>query len=213
MKKPIAGLMIGMMAFSISTGTTFADHQSTTGFTDIHLTDWHAGYVLTLSNLDVIRGYSDSTFQPKANISKAEFIVLAMKSQQMHFPTGEGEHWAMNYIRQAEALDAIETDEAAAAGLNESITRAEAARILIRINGTQQQAKDKDLTNERLAILDYNLISDIYQPYVLQAFANGWVSGYPDGKFKPDNHITRAEASVMLTKSLGDEAVKNVELV
>jgi cell wall-associated NlpC family hydrolase len=213
MKKPIAGLMIGMMAFSISILTTFADHQSTTGFADVSLTDWHAGYVLTLSNLDVIRGYSDSTFQPKATISKAEFIVLAIKSQQIHFPSAEGEHWAMNYIRHAEVMEALDEGEAASLAPNEPITRAEATRILIRIADPQQQAKDQDLTNDRLAIKDFYRIPDTYQPYVLRAFANGWVSGYPDGEFKPEHHITRAEASVMLTKSLGDEAEEQVELV
>ncbi len=33
-----------------------------------------------------------------------------------------------------------------------------------------------------------------------QAYANGRINGYPDGTFRPNNHITRAEAVKVLNK-------------
>ena len=38
---------------------------------------------------------------------------------------------------------------------------------------------------------------------VATAYANGWVSGYTDGTFRPDQTITRAEAVVILNSVLG----------
>lgn len=40
-------------------------------------------------------------------------------------------------------------------------------------------------------------------PFVMAAKQNGIISGYPDGTFKPDNQVTRAEISVMVTKAKG----------
>ncbi|SFT21931.1 S-layer homology domain-containing protein [Paenibacillus sp. BC26] len=37
------------------------------------------------------------------------------------------------------------------------------------------------------------------------------INGYPDGTFKPDNQVTRAEFAVMLTKSLGISAAKSAQ--
>ena len=197
--------------FSISSTQVSADHQLNTTFSDVSLTDWHAVHVHTLSDMDLVRGYSDNTFQPTANISKAEFIVIAMKSQQQRFPAAQGEHWAMHYIREAERLGIIASGEAETMELNEPITRAEAARILILVADVNNPGEVQDLTHERLAIKDFNTIPQIYQPYVLQIFANGWVSGYPDGEFKPKNHITRAEASVMLVRSLGEGGEESLQ--
>jgi hypothetical protein len=33
-------------------------------------------------------------------------------------------------------------------------------------------------------------------------FAQGWITGYPDGQFKPDNNITRAEAITIFNRML-----------
>ena len=45
-----------------------------------------------------------------------------------------------------------------------------------------------------------------YYPYVAQATSRGWVSGYPDGTFRPDAPLTRAEATVIVNNMLGRAA-------
>ena len=42
-----------------------------------------------------------------------------------------------------------------------------------------------------------------YYNNVMQAAANGIVSGYPDGTFKPGNSVTRRDFAIMLTQMLG----------
>ena len=41
------------------------------------------------------------------------------------------------------------------------------------------------------------------QGTIIQWTTNGYISGYPDGTFKPDNSITRAEFVVMVNKAMG----------
>jgi uncharacterized repeat protein (TIGR02059 family) len=38
-------------------------------------------------------------------------------------------------------------------------------------------------------------------PYIKEMYASGVIGGYPDGSFRPDNHISRAEFVTMLVKS------------
>ncbi|RQD68847.1 MAG: hypothetical protein D5S00_08395 [Tindallia sp. MSAO_Bac2] len=200
-------LVLVILVISISSTSAFASSNGS-GFADVDLTDWHVGYVLTLSDMDVVRGYSDRTFRPDGTISKAEFIVLAMKTSHRHYETAENEHWAMNYIRGAEEMGAVEPGEAKTMALDEPINRAEAARILVRTQLNEDTEGCESFIDQ---IDDYHSIPEDYQTYVLKAFAKNWISGYPDGTFRPANEVTRAEASVMLTKSMGEQAQSRME--
>lgn len=211
MIKQITGLFFGILLFSITSTAVFANAQLTTGFSDVSLKDWYGIHVHALADMNLVGGYSDNTFQPGANISKAEFIVIALKSQHHQFPIAEGEHWAMYYINKAEKMGIISSGETAPNALNGPITRAEAARILIMVASANNSLDAPDITNE--AIKDFNTIPQDYQPYVLKVFANGWISGFPDGDFRPGNHITRAQAAVMLVKSMGAKGEASVQKV
>jgi hypothetical protein len=41
------------------------------------------------------------------------------------------------------------------------------------------------------------------QAEIEQAAALGWVQGYPDGTFRPDEPVSRAEAMTMINRNLG----------
>ena len=75
---------------------------------------------------------------------------------------------------------------------NKPITRAELAAILAKLRGE---------TPEELAPF-YDIRTHWAREGISLAYAKGWVSGYPDGSFRPNNRVTRAEAAVMLTKFL-----------
>ena len=45
-----------------------------------------------------------------------------------------------------------------------------------------------------------------YAQYVQTALARGWVGGYPDGTFRPQVPLTRAQAAIVLVRSLDLEA-------
>jgi len=43
-------------------------------------------------------------------------------------------------------------------------------------------------------------LSGWMRTYINRAVAEGWVSGYPDGTFRPDQPITRAETAAMINR-------------
>lgn len=209
MRKLIRSVLGVTGALLLSSTMTSAVYANQPGFADVNYTDWHVGYVLTLAELDLVRGYEDSTFRPNDTISKAEFVVVAMKAQHYEYEAATGEHWAMNYIRGAEAMDAIDPCAGEREVLNGAINRAEAARILVRT----KDIKLVSVVEAEIPFVDFDEIPEIFQPYVLTAYEEGWLSGYPDGTFRPHHSITRAEATVVLTKSMGSRGEETRQLM
>ena len=85
-------------------------------------------------------------------------------------------------------------------GLNESgtLTRAEMTVILAKLNGKATEAAayafESAFTDDADAW---------YTPWVAYAATQGWMSGYPDGTFKPSNVISAQEVNVLMVKALG----------
>lgn len=78
---------------------------------------------------------------------------------------------------------------------NEPITRVEFARALFFI----------DKKNDKVAPFA-DVKGHEFEAAINQAFGNERISGYPDGSFKPDNNITRAEAARILNHYAGRKA-------
>lgn len=79
------------------------------------------------------------------------------------------------------------------------LTRAEMAKLLVTLAGKSSEqfyysGVFKDVPRGRW-----------YTPYVLKAYEEGWISGYPDGTFKPNKTLSRAEAIALAVKFDGLE--------
>lgn len=49
-------------------------------FSDVHVSDWYAGYVERAAQLGIVTGYPDGTFHPLAAVSRAEMAVLLLRT-------------------------------------------------------------------------------------------------------------------------------------
>jgi hypothetical protein len=74
-----------------------------------------------------------------------------------------------------------------------SITRAEFATLLVRLKGCDlpEASRFSDCAGHWASA------------YIGAADVNGLMSGYPDGSFKPDSFITRAEVMTAVNRMLG----------
>ena len=89
---------------------------------------------------------------------------------------------------------------------DQSITRAEAATMLVKMKGIDVKDYEKD--SEEFTDVD----GAWYTPYVNAAFANNIVSGKGDGIFDPNGNLTRAEAVTMVVKAMGYKATGEGEV-
>lgn len=97
-------------------------------------------------------------------------------------------------------LGIIEGYEDGELRLEQTITRAEMCVVLSKMAGMQDAAQ---LLVDDLAEFSDVKVSAWYTGYINLASQNNWVSGYPDGTFKPNNEVTNAEALAMILNVLG----------
>lgn len=181
-------------------------------FTALAFTDtryhWASPQVDYLASRDLIKGYPDGTFRPDSYITRAEFTALLISflnkaDEATRLAKGEpmfkdlpDTHWAKGYISLARELNIAEGDEKGNFKPYHLINREEAIVMLVKALQAELPEVDK------LFYLDEKEISANAKKAIAYATTSGLISGYPNGQFKPNNKLTRAEVTVLLGKSL-----------
>lgn len=144
-----------------------------------------------------IFGYPDDTIRPNGDMTRAEAIAvvarlqkldLSDKSAKIYKDTKEN-LWYNGAINAAFKAGYLLEKEGENIRPNDKITRAELAELISHI----------DKKNSAVAPFD-DVKGHKFEAAINQAYGNERIKGYPDGTFKPDNTITRAEVATMLNK-------------
>ncbi len=146
-------------------------------------------------------GYPDLSFGPSAHMTRAEaaamFARLVTKTIDVGgkyvpgFVDVDPQSWcadSIGFLRQSGIIK-----EAKLFRPNEAITRAEFASIAARFENahTDYQNEFSDVSANYWAANDIAL-----------AVRNGWIVGYPDNTFRPEQYITRAEVVTLVNHVL-----------
>ncbi|WP_349407923.1 S-layer homology domain-containing protein [Pseudalkalibacillus sp. SCS-8] len=78
--RPSANITRAETAVLIDRAYKIARKGSATGFTDLASVPWALESILDLSSANIINGYTDGTFKPKNNITRAEFSVVLART-------------------------------------------------------------------------------------------------------------------------------------
>jgi len=106
-------------------------------------------------------------------------------------------HWAAAAIARAASLGIVKGNPDGSFKPNAATNRAEFVTMLA--NALKWQAG----TTEELDFIDNDSIGDWAKSAIAQAVERGIISGYTDGSFRPNQHITRTEMIVILARALG----------
>lgn len=173
--------------------TVYAGWEAT-GVPDKLNGDDHFAYVI---------GYPDGKVHPEGNISRAETATIFFRllksdirdgnlTADNEFSDVSDGQWHNKAVSTMAKLGIVKGRRADRFDPDASITRAEFAAICARFN-------TKPVENS-------GSFSDISGHWaeneIERAAAFGWISGYPDGTFRPDARITRAEAMTMINRVL-----------
>ena len=170
-------------------------------FSDLAENHWAAPYINELSSKKVINRYPDGTFKPNDTLTKGAFLKLIMTASLPELDFAKApksfEHWAASYAKVAENYAALEEGSITAENIDEPISRIDVIKILslcdINIRGREQKSVDY------LDFSDVENLSVVESILLEHAVASEIIGGYPDGTFKPENNLTRAEASKILS--------------
>lgn len=148
-----------------------------------------------------INGYPDNTFRQENKITRGEIatmlsrIILDGKQvpiTENKFNDISNDYWAKNEVNYLASKGLFNGYEDGTFRPENPITRAEVATILVRSNGDIKQKLKKvfpDIDDSHWA-----------SKYIEKAAELGYMLGYEDGSFKPDQVITRGETVVTLNR-------------
>lgn len=158
----------------------------------------------TSDHFAYVQGYPDGTVKPAGNITRAETAAILFRlmddaSRKTYYSTKSGFRdvasgsWYNTYVATLNNAGVITDSSNGYFRPNEAITRAELAAMLAKFSETTGAA---------------NYFNDVSAKYwAANAIAIcaklGWINGYPDGTFRPDKNVTRAELMAMINRATG----------
>lgn len=162
---------------------------------DLNITD-HFAYVI---------GYPDGTVRPDGNVTRAEvatifFRMLKDDAREKYWKTDnrysdvKSTDWFNNAISTLSNMGIIDGYPDGTFRPNAGITRAEFAKIAVSFF--------KDNVRETIGDRFSDIHGKWYTEYVNLANELAIVNGYPDGTFRPDNKIIRAESMTIVNNTL-----------
>ncbi len=150
-----------------------------------------------------IVGYPDKTVRPQNGITRAEVATIffrlltdetrnANSTKSNSYSDVAAGAWYNHAVSTLSAMGIVKGDSDGKFNPNASITRAEFAAIAARFDG-----------NANTSAASFSDIANHWAKDEISAAANnGWITGYTDGTFRPNNRITRAEAMALVNRVL-----------
>ena len=167
---------------------------------------WAQGTIIQWTSKGYISGYEDGTFKPDNSITRAEFVRLVNQSMgytktgNAYFSDVSSSYWGYNDIQKGVAAGYVRGDGNGKFRPNDPVSRQEAAVMISQICGLGQDF------SAAAKYTDYRYIPSWAAGYVGAVSKAGIMSGYPDGDFKGDRYLSRAEAVIALDKALNYNA-------
>ncbi len=189
-------LIMAMGILFVLSGAAFAGPSDIQGhWAEKQISDW--------VDRGLCSGYPDGTFKPGNSISRAEFITMVNKS--FGYTVGAGvsysdvtaADWFYGEVGKAVAAGYISGYEDNTIRPGQEIQRQEVALILMRL-----LALEADGDSALKGFHDSGSIPGWSGPAVAAVVESSLMNGYPDGTFKPQDSITRAEALVSLERAM-----------
>ncbi len=169
---------------------------------------WAKDIIEEMADLEIINGFEEDghkLFKPDNNITRIQFCAIVAKSlgitsgnKATDFADNDKiQAWALPYVNAMVEKGYItgksDDDKTVYFDPDSSITRNEAFTIISRIVG--------EVTDGNIEFNDKNEIPQWAEKGILTLLSLGIIEGYEDNTIRPNNTITRAEATVLVKKS------------
>ena len=160
-----------------------------------------------------VSGYPDGTFRPSRQVTRAEMAVMlsraigtrqaaAPKSTLAPYADVKPDHWAYEAIVRVRELGLMVGDTNGQFRPEAAVTRAEMAAIAMKWSGLQEQADGSSHFADTAGHWAQRIIARME--------SEGILLGYPDGTFRPNQPLVRAEAvrlmNTILARPLPDSS-------
>lgn len=170
-------------------------------FEDCDKYEWAKESIQNLYNAGIISGMTETTYSPEKNVTRAEFITMAIKAlkleavakESLFTDLSEGD-WYFSSITAAYENGLISGVDENRVAPNENISRQDIAVICYRILKDKLSVVSDNVPSDSDAVADYAVEA------VNALFGAGLLSGYEGNEFRPAQSATRAETAVIMNR-------------
>jgi len=171
-------------------------------FSDVASSHWAFSYIEAIAQAGLTSGYPDGTYRPENSVTRAEMAVFLLNGMGVSVPAVDGSHpfsditghWAEKYIEEL-------FDQGITGGYPDGtyrpdnlVTRAEMAVFLLKGIGISPPAIDGSHPFTDIA-------AHWAEMFIEELYDQAITGGYPDGTYRPQNLVTRAEMAVFLVNT------------
>lgn len=173
-------------------------------FPDVQDSYWAYPYISYLYCRNVVGGFGDGAFHPTAGTTRGQFTKMLVLGSGWNLynpyfasfsdvPSGSTFY---QYIETAHLRDVISGYEDGTFRPNNSINRAQTAKMIVLAKGWQPSSSGSSRFSD---------VPSGYWAYgyIETAYNKGIIGGYPDGTFHPEVEVNRAQLSKMLSLAMG----------
>ena len=169
------------------------------GFNDLEGFEWAQDAIRHLSSGKIISGRGNGSFDPMAQVTRAEFVKMVVKAFGIsevqyngNFEDVPQDSWYAEYVAAASNIGVVTGIDATHFAPDAPISRQDMIVLLYRAAGFSASANEKDVFTDSYAISDYAK-SAVYALY-----EKGMVLGDGNGILEPLRSASRAEAAQMI---------------
>lgn len=179
--------------------------QTKVSFCDLSENHWAYEYIIRFADMGILNGYDDGSVRPDNNITRAEFVKIAMdiygvepvdenssETDTKIFDDVNSDDWYADCVQYAAAEGIVKGSNGNFYPHN-NITREDASVIIYRMLGSMA---DKPKTALRFS--DKSDISAYATEAVTSLYSMKIINGYEDNTFRPGLPIKRCEAVKIL---------------
>ena len=165
---------------------------------------WNQAGLQEWIDYGIYKGYDNgSGYGPYNTTTRAELVAFLDRIMEYKltsdntYPDVEKD-WYTDVLLRGVAAGVICGDDAGTMRPNDPVTRQEAAVVLARVLGLD------NVDVPESSFTDRDLVQDWAKPSVDAMKDAGYINGYPDGSFRPNNYIERGELVSMLDNMFSD---------
>ena len=186
MKPRLRSLLCGFMALTLLLAGTTLVCAYDISFSDVPESSWFYEDVMTLSESGVVSGYPDGTYRPTKKVTTGESLKMILLAAGYPEPERVDSHWARGYLNFAIDQGFLVRYQDIS-DLDVNMTRGMLAKLAANALGLSDPGT-------------YGTFTDTDSVYVEALYAAGIVGGYPDGTYRPDASVSRAEIAAIVNR-------------
>ncbi|RSK26154.1 bifunctional 2',3'-cyclic-nucleotide 2'-phosphodiesterase/3'-nucleotidase [Bacillus sp. HMF5848] len=157
-------------------------------FADVPAGYWASDYISSLAKKGIVHGKDPQTFDPESTVTRGQFVAMIVRALGLSDGSGD-----IQKEIEIAYNNGITTLTPAEFGASNTITRQQMAAMVMRAYEVKLGAEYNATTTATYK--DSGAIADEFSAYVNEAAELGFMTGYDNGSFGPNDGAKRSQAA------------------